>query len=168
MGFETKICSREILAYLYNSGTTLSTAESCTGGRVAESIIACPGASNYFKGGIIAYTDEVKKNLLQVNPATLEAHTAFSEPVAIEMAEGACRACQTDYAIATTGVAGPGGGTPAIPTGTIWIAVGRPGNMKTMKLEGDEGRDVNIANATNKVLKMFLDYIKEEQNQEEK
>ena len=75
MGLETKILSKEIQQYLYDHGKTLSTAESCTGGRIAEAIIAVPGASNYFKGGIISYTNEVKERLLNVDPQVLEEKT---------------------------------------------------------------------------------------------
>jgi len=160
MGFENKIASREIQQWLYENGKTLATAESCTGGRIAEAIIAVPGASKYFLGGIIAYADEVKKNVLGVSPETLAEHTAFSEETAIEMVAGACRVLGADYAIASTGVAGPGGSTPEAPVGTIWIACGAPGNIQTCKLEEDFGRDINLAIATSKALRMFIDFLK--------
>ena len=124
MSLENKIISKEIQQYLYDNGKTLATAESCTGGRIAEAIIAVPGASNYFKGGIICYTNEIKEKLLHVSHETLEAKTAVSEEVAIQMVQGACEALNVDYAIAATGIAGPGGGTPEIPVGTIWLAYG--------------------------------------------
>lgn len=161
MDLESKIISREILQALYDDGKTLGTAESCTGGRIAETIIATPGASNYFKGGIISYTNEVKENLLHVDHATLEEHTAVSEPVARQMVEGACDALNCDYAIAATGCAGPGGGTPQIPVGTIWLAYGSKDDIHTIKLTEDEGRDKNLANATNTALRLFLEYYKE-------
>lgn len=82
MEFETKTLSRQIQDLLYDNGKTLGTAESCTGGRIAEAIIAVPGASNYFKGGIISYTDEIKMKLLHVNEKTLEDQTAVCEDVA--------------------------------------------------------------------------------------
>lgn len=161
MDLESKILSRELLQTLYDNGKTLGTAESCTGGRIAQTIIAAPGASNYFKGGIVSYTNEVKENLLHVDHATLEEFTAVSEPVAKQMVIGACRALNCDYAIAATGVAGPGGGTPQIPVGTIWIAYGSEDDVRTLKLTEDEGRDVNIANATCTALRLFLEYYKE-------
>ena len=142
MDLESKILSRELLQALYDNGKTLGTAESCTGGRIAQTIIAAPGASNYFKGGIVSYTNEIKENLLKVDHATLEEFTAVSEPVAKQMVIGACRALNCDYAIAATGVAGPGGGTPQIPVGTIWIAYGSEDDVRTLKLTEDEGRDV--------------------------
>ena len=115
MEFEKKILSREIQQFLYGSGLTVGSAESCTGGRIAESIIAVPGASTYFKGGVISYTNEVKENLLGVDHNLLEEKTAVCEEVAKEMVKGAIKALNVDFAIASTGTAGPGGGTAAIP-----------------------------------------------------
>ena len=122
MEFEKKVLSREIQQYLYESGLTLGTAESCTGGRIAEAIISVPGASAYFKGGIISYTNDVKENVLGVDSRLLEEKTAVCEEVAIAMVKGALNTLNVDFAISTTGVAGPGGGTHDIPVGTIWIA----------------------------------------------
>ena len=124
MVLENKILSKEIQQYLYDNGKTLGTAESCTGGRIAEAIIASPGASNYFKGGIISYTNEIKERLLSVDHQVLEEKTAVCEEVAIQMVKGACETLGVDYAISVTGIAGPGGGTAAIPVGTIWIGYG--------------------------------------------
>lgn len=166
MSLENKIISKEIQQYLYDNGKTLGTAESCTGGRIAEAIIAVPGASNYFKGGIICYTNEVKENLLHVDHQTLEEKTAVCEEVAIQMVQGACKVLDVNYAIAATGIAGPGGGTPEIPVGTIWVACGGGDDIRTLKLTEDEGRDINLAIATRKALKMFLSYL-QEQNLEE-
>jgi nicotinamide-nucleotide amidase len=157
---ESKVLSREIQQYLYDNGKTLGTAESCTGGRIAEAIIAVPGASNYFKGGIISYTNEVKEKLLNVDHQTLEEKTAVCEDVAIQMVKGACDTLGVDYAISATGIAGPGGGTSAIPVGTIWLAFGSKDDIETFKLEEDFGRDINLAIATNKSLRLFLNYYK--------
>lgn len=161
MSLENKILSKEIQQFLYDNGKTLGTAESCTGGRIAEAIIAVPGASNYFKGGIISYTNEIKENLLNVDHQTLEEKTAVCEEVAIQMVKGACQALNVDYAIAATGVAGPGGGTASIPVGTIWLACGSREDVRTIKLMEDEGRDINLATATTTALKLFLEYLKE-------
>ena len=161
MSLENKIISREIGDILYASGLTVGTAESCTGGRVGEGIIAIPGASNYFKGGIICYADEIKENILKVNPSTIEEHTVFSEEVAREMVVGAINALNVNYAIAVTGVAGPGGALPGIPVGTIWIACGTADDIVTMRLTEDFGPDINLATATSKALKLFLDFLKE-------
>ena len=167
MELETKVLSKEVQQYLYDNRLTVGTAESCTGGRIAEAIIAVPGASEYFKGGIVSYTNEVKENLLHVSHQTLEEQTAVSEEVAKQMVKGACEALNVDYAIAATGVAGPTGGTPDIPVGTIWLAWGSKDDVRTIKLEEDFGRDINLAIATNQALRMFLDYLKEKQHKEE-
>ena len=162
MELESKILSKELQQFLYDNKKTLGTAESCTGGKIAEAIIAAPGASNYFKGGIIAYTNEVKEELLHVEHQTLEEQTAVCEDDVIQMVKGACETLHCDYAIAATGIAGPGGGTPNIPVGTIWIAYGTKDKVLTDKLEEDFGRDINLAIATNKALRLFLDFLKEE------
>lgn len=161
MEFEKKVLSREIQQYLYGSGLTLGTAESCTGGRIAEAIISVPGASAYFKGGIISYTNDVKENVLGVDSRLLEEKTAVCEEVAIAMVKGALNTLNVDFAISTTGVAGPGGGTHDIPVGTIWIACGNKDNIVTMKLEEDYGRDINLAIATSKALQLFLKYMED-------
>lgn len=159
MGFENKILSREISQLIWENNKTLGTAESCTGGRIAESIIAMPGASNYFKGGIVSYTNEIKEKLLGISHKLLEEKTAVCEDVAREMVKGAIKALHVDYAIAATGLAGPGGGTHDIPVGTIWLACGDADDIVTLKLEEDFGRDINLANATTKALQMFLQYL---------
>ena len=162
MDFESKVTSREIAEVLWETDKSVSTAESCTGGRIGEAMIAVPGASKYFKGGIISYVNEVKERLLGVDHHVLEEKTAVCEEVAIQMVEGACRALNTDYAISATGVAGPTGGTKEIPVGTIWLACGCLGNVKTLKLEEDRGRDVNLAKATSAAMELFLAFLKEE------
>ena len=101
MEFQNKILSREISRLLYERGKTLGTAESCTGGRIAEAIIATPGASNYFKGSIVSYVNEIKENLLFVDHQTLEEKTAVCEEVARQMVLGACKALNVDFAIAS-------------------------------------------------------------------
>lgn len=169
MDFESKILSREISQLLWEREQTLGTAESCTGGRIAEAIIAIPGASKYFKGGIVSYVDEVKENLLGVNHDVIEEQTAVCEEVARQMVVGACRSLNTDFAIAATGYAGPTGGPKNIPIGTIWLACGNEDRISTLKLEDDFGRDINLAIATNKALQMFYDFLldEEESNKEE-
>jgi len=164
MDFESKIISRDISQLLWEREETVSTAESCTGGRIAEAIMAIPGASKYFKGGIICYVDEVKKNLLGVSQQLLEEKTAVCEEVAIELVKGACRALNTTYAVAATGIAGPTGGTKDIPVGTIWLACGTTDEVITCMVEEDHGRDINLAIATNRAMQMFLDYLKQKES----
>jgi len=162
MDFEGKIISREISELLWESEKTVGTAESCTGGRIAEAIISVPGASKYFKGGIISYVDDVKEQLLGVSHALLEEKTAVCEEVAVAMVKGACKALNTDYAVAATGIAGPSGGTKEIPVGTIWLACGTLEKVVTCKVEEDHGRDINLAIATNKAMQMLCDLLKAE------
>jgi len=160
MDFESKILSREISQFIWEKGKTLGTAESCTGGKIAEAVILMPGASNYFKGSIVSYTDEIKEKLLGVDRQLLDDKTAVCEEVARAMVQGAVKALNVDYAIAATGIAGPTGGTEENPVGTIWLACGDADDIVTLKLTEDEGRDINIANATSKALQLFLDYLK--------
>jgi nicotinamide-nucleotide amidase len=167
MDFEAKIISREVSQLLWEMEKTVGTAESCTGGRIAEAIIAVPGASKYFKGGIICYVDEVKQSLLNVDAQVLEEKTAVNEEVACQMVVGACKTLNTNYAIAATGYAGPGGGSKEIPVGTIWLACGTPEKQVTMKLEEDHGRDINLAIATHSAMQMFLDFLKAESSEEQ-
>ena len=162
MDFESKVISRECSEILWETEKTVSTAESCTGGRIGEAMISVPGASKYFKGGIISYIDEVKENLLGVDHQLLEEKTAVCEEVAIAMVKGACKALNTDYAISATGFAGPTGGTKEIPVGTICLAAGNPEKVITLKVEEDHGRDINLAIATNKAMELFLTFLKEE------
>ncbi|MBQ9668824.1 MAG: CinA family protein [Prevotella sp.] len=163
MDFEGKIISREISQLLWEREKSVSTAESCTGGRIAEAIIAVPGASKYFKGGIISYINEVKENLLGVDHDLLEEKTAVCEEVAVAMVKGACKALNTDYAISATGVAGPTGGTKEIPVGTIWLACGTPDKVVTCKVEEDHGRDINLAIATNRAMQLFCEFLMSEE-----
>lgn len=138
---------------------TLSTAESCTGGGVAALITSVPGSSEYFKGGIVAYSNEVKTSLLHVSPETLEKHGAVSQETVIEMARGAMDALKTDCAIATSGIAGPGGGTSQKPVGTIWMAVACKGKIVTRQEEGDLGRSGNVRRTIQDALRLLADLL---------
>jgi nicotinamide-nucleotide amidase len=168
MDFESKIISRDISQLLWEREETVSTAESCTGGRIAEAMMAVPGASKYFKCGVICYVDEVKIHLLGVSPELLAEKTAVCEEVAIDLVKGACKIMNTTYALAATGIAGPTGGTKEIPVGTIWLACGTPDHVVTCKVEEDHGRDINLAIATNKAMQMFLDFLKAQDESEER
>ena len=121
MEFETKIISRQIGDMLYASDLSLGTAESCTGGLISEAIIATPGASNYFKGSVVSYTNEIKERLLKVDHQLLEEKTAVCEEVARQMAQGAMDLLNVDFAIASTGVAGSARrNSRPHPSGTIY------------------------------------------------
>ncbi len=111
-----------VAAILKERGMTLAVAESCTGGRLAAAFTAAAGASKYFLGGVVAYANEVKINVLEVECEAIEKHGAVSREVAGQMAAGVREIAGADCAIATTGIAGPGGGTSEKPVGTVWVA----------------------------------------------
>lgn len=145
---------------LTERGLTLATAESCTGGNIARLLTAQAGASAYFKGGIIAYSNEVKESALGVKHSTLEAHGAVSEETVREMAEGVRERLGTDLAIATTGIAGPDGGTPEKPVGTVWIAVADATHTEAKLLQfGANRRQQNIDRSTNQAFAMLIRLI---------
>ena len=128
---------------LRKAGATLTVAESCTGGLLAERLTRVAGSSDYFLGGAVTYTDELKTQVLGVPPGMLAEHGAVSEPVARAMAEGVRRVFHSDYGAGITGVAGPGGGSEAKPVGTVHIAVAGPdGRLEHRKVRfpGDRER----------------------------
>lgn len=166
MSVETKKLSKEISETFWREGFTLSTAESCTAGNVAAIITAIPGSSRFYQGGIVAYADEVKRNLLHVKAETLETCGAVSEETVTEMVRGAIETFGTDYAMATSGIAGPGGGTHEKPVGTIWLAAGNKDHILTLKLTEDEGREKNIQSATKNVLQLLLSACQNQENEQ--
>lgn len=155
-----KALAEELGKLLLEKGLTLSTAESCTGGGIASVITSISGSSEYFKGGIVAYANEVKTALLGVSETMLEKHGAVSEETVLEMAKGAMKSMKTSCAIATSGIAGPGGGTPTKPVGTIWIAAACNDKIVTKKLQGDNGREKNTKNSIEKALSLLIEHLK--------
>ncbi len=142
---------------------TLATAESCTGGSIASHLTAQAGASHYFKGGVVAYSNEVKEAQLGVRHETLVAHGAVSEETVREMVEGVRKRMGTDYAIATTGVAGPDGGTPEKPVGTVWIAVASREKTEAKLLQfGGNRRQQNIDRSVNQAYAMLIRMMRNE------
>ncbi len=123
---------------------SLSTAESCTGGYIAHLITSIPGSSAYFKGSVVAYSNDIKTELLGVNEETLIAHGAVSEQTVLEMALGVKNKFNTDYAIAVSGVAGPDGGSDEKPVGTIWICIAGPNATEAYKFQFGKNRQRNI------------------------
>ena len=115
--------AEELGAVLRLKGWTVAVAESCTGGKVGDMITSVPGSSDYFLGGVISYSDDAKVSLLGVEPAAIEGEGAVSELVALQMADGARTAFGADVGVSTTGIAGPGGGSPEKPVGLVFIAV---------------------------------------------
>ena len=139
---------------------SLSTAESCTGGGIAALITSVPGSSEYFKGGIVAYSNEVKADLLHVSVETLAQYGAVSRETVVEMVKGAMKTLKTDCAVATSGIAGPGGGTPEKPVGTVWIAAACKKQKFLSKQEGDRGRAENVQSAIQNALFMLCSMLK--------
>ncbi|PCJ88097.1 MAG: competence/damage-inducible protein A [Flavobacteriales bacterium] len=133
----------------------LSTAESCTGGYVAHLLTSVPGSSNYFAGSIVCYSNEVKINQLGIRTETLEKNGAVSQQVVEEMALGAKQQFRTDYAIATSGIAGPSGGTSDKPVGTVWIAISSPNGVISKKHLFGNDRIRNIKMSTDAALNML-------------
>ena len=132
-GEESTDLAGVVLDLLRKSGRKLTVAESCTGGMLGARLTAIPGSSDVFVGGVIAYADDVKTGMLDVPRATLEQHGAVSEQTVRAMAEGAARRFGVDCALAVTGIAGPGGGTPEKPVGTVWIAAHRGSETRALQ-----------------------------------
>ena len=135
----TSAHARLIIEHLHKRGETVAIAESLTAGGVGHAITQIPGASSVFLGGVIAYTSEVKVNFLGVSQQTIDAHTVVSEEVANEMAVGVLKKFGSTWAIATTGIAGPGD-YMGIREGTVWIAIKGP-ISQTLHLQLDSGRE---------------------------
>ncbi len=132
-GVDDETLEGTILRLLSSMGRTVGVAESCTGGFIANRITNVPGASRVFRGGVLAYDNEIKERLLNVPGDTLRAHGAVSEPTARAMAEGARRLLGVDYAISVTGIAGPTGGTPEKPVGTVFIGLAAPEGTRVVR-----------------------------------
>ena len=149
VGYEDASVQQLVHQLLTERGKTLAVAESCTGGTIASRFTAMAGSSAYFLAGVVAYANEAKRDILGVNYDDIMRYGAVSEQVARQMAEGARHATGADYAIATTGIAGPSGGTAEKPVGTVWIAVATPERtIATMRPSGtDRGQIINRASA---------------------
>lgn len=140
---------------LVERGETLASAESCTGGVIASKFTAMSGASEYFWGGVISYDNSVKENVLGVSRHNLETYGAVSEQVARQMADGVRRLCGTTYGVATTGVAGPTGGSPEKPVGTVWVAVATPTHTIAKLFQHGKVRAVNIERAATAAINLL-------------
>jgi len=138
---------------------TLATAESCTGGKIAQRITTIPGSSAYFNGSVVAYSNAVKENVLGVSADTLKDHGAVSELTVKEMVQGAIKLLDTDLAVSISGIAGPGGGTPEKPVGTVWMAVGNKDKIVTQKLQIGKDRLRNIEYSSVQALNMVRKFL---------
>lgn len=136
-------------------GGYMSSAESCTGGTIASRITAIPGCSAWFKGGVVAYSNEIKSAVLGVNRETLNNHGAVSGETIEEMVRGAQKVFNTEYAVATSGIAGPDGGTADKPVGTVWIAAAGPGFLQKKKFTFGKDRSLNILRSTEAAFNMM-------------
>ena len=147
-----------IMRHFPHRGLTIGCAESCTGGMIGQRLTAIPGSSAVFVGGFMTYTNDAKIRLLGVSPESIAAHTEVSAEIAAEMAEGARRALGCDVAIATTGYAGPGGGTPENPVGTVYVGVSTVNGTKTARLSYAQtrSREYIRSAATSEALCMAL------------
>lgn len=149
-GYDLEKLEELVGKLLIDKGKTLSTAESCTGGNIAHIITSIPGSSDYFKGSVVAYSNEIKQNILSVSKSNLDNYGAVSKQVVEEMALSIKKLFKTDFAIAISGIAGPSGGTLNKPVGTTWIAVADNDKLITKKyIFGDQrGRNIQRASLT--------------------
>ncbi|MDO4715300.1 MAG: CinA family protein [Bacteroidales bacterium] len=159
MDLGLRLISKQINEILWRTGRTLSIAESCTAGYVATVVTATPGSSGFFRGGLVCYAEDTKIDLLDVDPNTIIEQTPACEEVAKQMVVGANKLFRSNYAVAVTGFAGPGGGNETLRAGTIWLAVGNQDKTITRKLTEDNGRSHNISEATRNVLEMLRDLL---------
>ena len=152
----------EVANVLKSEHLMMGTAESCTGGRIASMITSIAGSSEYFAGGVVSYCNEVKHNVLGVSEADLNAFGAVSQLVVEQMARGAMRVLGCDCAVATSGIAGPGGGTPSKPVGTVWIAAAYKVRILSECYHfGENPRMENIRLSAEAALRMLLGLIRE-------
>lgn len=150
----------KLQAALTALGKTVGTAESCTGGLLSSLLTFLPGSSRVFCGGVCAYDNIVKIEVLGVNPQTLIKHGAVSEATAAEMASGAARLLKADYTISVTGIAGPDGGTPEKPVGTIWCGFWGPRGVQTKLFHLGSDRTENRTEISYLALTELYDYIR--------
>lgn len=141
----------------------MGTAESCTGGRIASLITQVPGSSDYFAGGVVSYSNEVKCRVLGVSAESLAKQGAVSREVVEQMAQGAIRTLDCDCSVATSGIAGPGGGTPEKPVGTVWIAAALRNRVISKCYQFGTVRGQNIEQAACAALQMLLHLLQEEE-----
>jgi nicotinamide-nucleotide amidase len=153
--FDNESLAEVIGKLLISRSASLAVAESCTGGYISHMITSVPGSSSYYKGGITAYSNEAKHKMLGVNAAVIEEFGAVSEQVVCEMASGARELLKADYSIATSGIAGPGGGTENKPVGTVWIAVADNSGIKAEKYIFGDNRERNIIRSSQTALQML-------------
>lgn len=161
VGYEGSTVEAQLHDILLKRGKTLAVAESCTGGMIASKFTAMAGASAYFRGGVVAYANEAKRDILGVRMEDIECFGAVSEVVALEMAEGVRRITGADYAIATTGIAGPAGGSKHKPVGTVWMAIATPDGSRAIMRNSGTDRGQIISRASAYAIEMLYEEIKD-------
>lgn len=162
IGLEDASVEQLVHNILTERGLRLAVAESCTGGVIASKFTAQAGASAYFMAGIVAYSNEAKRDILGVNMADIKRCGAVSEEVALQMAEGARRITGADYAIATTGIAGPTGGSETKPVGTVWMAIATPHGSRAMMRNSGTDRSQIVSRASAYAIEMLYEELKRE------
>ncbi len=160
-GYEKDTIENVVGQLLLKNRKSIATAESCTGGLVAHRITSIPGSSAYFEGSVVAYSYALKEKLLNVSPEILSTYGAVSEETVRAMLKGLLEKLGTDIGIAISGIAGPGGGTPEKPVGTIWIAVGNKNKTDTLKLQLGKSRSNNIKYTATKAMDMVRRFLLE-------
>ena len=158
-GYEQDSLEKVIGNLLRKKGLTLAVAESCTGGMLGEAITSIAGSSDYFKGGIISYSGELKEKLLGVPHDILQEFGEVSEPVARAMAEGACKKCNSDIGVGITGIAGPGGGSREKPVGLVYIALADGNRTTVQKYQLQRDRQTIRLRSTRRALNMLRLYL---------
>lgn len=154
---EINVLAAELVAMLQAQGKTFATAESCTGGAISQAVTSVPGCSSVMRGAVVAYHNDVKAGVLGVGKDTLSEYGAVSEEVVVQMVRGVSVLLDADCAVATSGIAGPGGGTPEKPVGTVWIAAKVGSEIKTRLLQlEDAGRVLNVKSSVMEVLRLVL------------
>ncbi|MBC7850158.1 MAG: CinA family nicotinamide mononucleotide deamidase-related protein [Chitinophagaceae bacterium] len=162
MVIDEDISLQEAVGRLLSShGKSMGTAESCTGGYIAHLLTGVSGASNYFKGSIVSYSNDIKQHLLDVSAQTLTTVGAVSEDTVIQMVKGALHQLKTDYIVATSGIMGPRGGSSEKPVGTVWIAVGNKNRIRThhfhFRFDRQRNMDMTAQNALNMLRKFIIE-----------
>ncbi len=154
--------SIEVGAKLREQGATLSTAESCTGGMIAHLITAVAGSSEYFNGSVVSYANDVKIKVLGVSSESISRDGAVSERVVKEMAVNVRKLLGTDYSVATSGIAGPGGGSAEKPVGTVWMAVANEKRVvaKCFRFDGKDRGEI-IEQSAQRALGFLLEFLQE-------
>ena len=159
VGFEDASVEQLLHNALIERGEKLSVAESCTGGNIASKFTAMAGASAYFMAGVVSYSNDAKSDILGVNPELIATYGAVSEQVAIAMAEGVKRVGKSDYGIATTGIAGPSGGSAEKPVGTVWFGISTPERTFAVMKNCGTDRGQIIERATAHAIRLLYDNL---------